>query len=338
MKQHQGFFLFIGIIGFFFLSPGSGFSKSYTLGLVEWEPWATAYVADQKGFWKSEGIDVQITQFSDYQNGSVKAFKYGKTDFSIMMLGSAINMIEQNSRYTIIYEHGWSHGGDCFILSSKLSDIGRLKNRKTGMYTTTVPVLFFLNKILEKSNLELADIDFLEVSNTVNLNRAFRKGIFSAIVSYNPEASNVIKDGTGKLLFTSADFPGVIPEGLVVQNKILSESPGDVLKFLRGWLRSVKWQQEPENQTEYFQILEKTMFKNSSYTIEELKAFHAGGRIHHTLEQITRANQSGMRSYINALLMFMKKNVRNVRIVDANNYMSTAMALDGAKKIFDENE
>jgi len=65
-------------------------------------------------------------------------------------------------------------------------------------------------------------------------------------------------------MFTSADFPGVIPEGIVVQNRILSDNPGDVQKFLRGWLRAVKWQSDPANRAEYFAILKRTMFKGAS--------------------------------------------------------------------------
>ncbi|MCK5097697.1 MAG: ABC transporter substrate-binding protein [Desulfobacteraceae bacterium] len=312
MKQNRILNIFIIVIFIFLMSSSSSLSKTYTLGLVEWAPWATAYVAEQKGFWKSEGLDVQITQFSDYENGNVKAFKYGKIDFAIMMLGSAVNMIEHNSKYTIIYEHCWSHGGDYFILSSELTDISQLEHRKIGMYSKSLPVLFFLQKILGKSDLSLKNIDLLEVSNTANLNRAFRKGIFSAIISYDPEASNVIKDKTGKLLFTSADFPGVIPEGIVTQNSILA------------------------NQKEYFEILKKTMFKDSPYSIDELKAFQQGGRIHNTLEQISQANQSGIQYFLKDLLLFMHKDLRHVRIFDINEYISTSIAIDEAEKIFNE--
>ena len=336
MKKNRILNIFILVIFIFLLSSSSSLSKTYTLGLVEWAPWATAYVAEQKGFWKSEGLDVQITQFSDYENGNVKAFKYGKIDFAIMMLGSAVNMIERNSKYTIIYEHCWSHGGDYFILSSKLTDISQLKHRKIGMYSKSLPVLFFLHKILGKSDLGLKDIDLLEVSNTANLNKAFKAGVFSAIISYDPEASNAIKDKTGKLLFTSADFPGVIPEGIVVQNSILANHPGDVSKFMSAWLRSIKWQHDPANQKEYFEILKKTMFKDSSYSIEELKAFQKGGRIHHTLDQISLANQSGIQYFLKDLLLFMQKDVRHVGIFDINDYISTSIAIDEAEKIFNE--
>lgn len=335
MKQYPMVVVLVFII---LLSHELVFSKTYSIGLVEWEPWATAYVAQQKGFWQSEGLDVQITQFPEYEQGLVKAFKYGKIDFAIMMLGSAVNLIEHKSKYTIIYQHCWSHGGDYFILSSKFTDLQQINKKKIGMYTTTLPILFFLNKILEKSNIGFKDINLVEVSNTTNLNQTFREGVFSAIISYDPEASKVIKDKTGNLLFTSADFPGVIPEGLIVQNNILKNHPEDVSKFLAGWLRSVKWQSKPENQQEYFDILQKTMFKDSSYTIEELKKFQAGGRIHNSLDQIIQANQSGTDNFITDMLLFMQKNISTVKTFDTNEYVSTSIALDKAEKIFYDNK
>ena len=336
MKQNSLLNIFILVTLICLLSSSLSFSKTYTFGLVEWAPWATAYVAEQKGFWKSEGLDVQIIQFSDYENGNVKAFKYGKVDFAIMMLGSAVNIIEHNAKYTIIYEHCWSHGGDYFILSSKITDISQLKHRKIGMYTKSLPVLFFLHKILRESNLNVKDIDLREVSNTVNLNKAFRDDIFSAIISYDPEATNVINDNTGKLKFTSADFPGVMPEGIVVQNSILADHSGDVSKFMSAWLRSIKWQHDPANQKEYFELLKKTMFKDSSYSIEELKSFQNGGRIHNTRDQISMANQSGIQSFLKDLLVFMDKDVRHVKKFDINEYISTSIAIDEAEKIFNE--
>mgnify|MGYP003957154629 CR=1 FL=1 len=150
-------------------------AKSYTVGIVEWEPWATAYVAAEKGFWKSEGIHVTVKQFDDYMGGSVKAFKFGKIDFGIMMLGNAVDLIRKAPRYTIIYEHDWSHGGDLFILSGKLDGIEDLKGKRIGAYSIAAPIGFFLDKVLQNAHLKIKDVELIEVSNTSKLNKAFRR-------------------------------------------------------------------------------------------------------------------------------------------------------------------
>ena len=312
----------------------SSHARTYTVGLVEWEPWATAYVAAEMGFWKSEGIEVEIKQFDDYMAGNVKAFKYGRIDFGIMMLGNAIDLIRKAPRYTIIYEHGWSNGGDMFILTDKLGGIDELKGKRIGTYSAAAPIGFFLNKVLQNADLKIEDVELIEVSNAAKLNDSFKNGVVSAIVSYDPEASKVVSDGTGELLFTSADFPGVIPEGIVVQNRILKDNPGDVEKFLRGWLRAVKWQTDPVNQEAYFAILKRTMFKGSSYSAPDFKKFSAGGKIHCTLEDITQMNEQEIHQYINELLAYLKESGKRIKSFDTRDYISTDAAVKEAKKIF----
>lgn len=324
----------ITIIAICFISVAAPLHATYTVGLVEWEPWATAYVAAEKGFWKSEGIDVEVKQFDDYIDGNVKAFKFGKIDFGIMMLGNAIDLIRKAPRYTIIYEHDWSHGGDLFILSGKLDSIEDLKGKRIGAYSAAAPIGFFLNKILRSAHLKLKDVELIEVSDTSKLNKSFRNGVVSAIVSYEPEASKVVDDGAGKLMFTSADFPGVIPEGIVVQNRILRDNPGDVGKFLRGWLRAVKWQSDPANREEYFAILKRTMFKGSSYSAPDYKKFSAGGKIHHTLGDITKKNEQEINEFVEELLAYLKQNGKHIKSFNSRDYISTDIAVKEAKKIF----
>ena len=89
-------------------------ARTYKVGLVEWLPWATAFVAAEKGFWKAAGIDVEVKQFKNYDTENLKSFQFGGTDFALVMLGNAVEMIAKSPKYSIIYEHDWSHGGDIF--------------------------------------------------------------------------------------------------------------------------------------------------------------------------------------------------------------------------------
>lgn len=311
-----------------------GFAKTYKLGLVEWMPWGTAYVAAEKGFWKAEGIDVEIIQFKSYETENLKAFEYGKTDFAVLMMGNAIEMITQSPEYTIIYEHDWSHGGDMFILSDHLKSLSDLKGKRIGLYSNSAPVGFFMNKILGKAGITMKDVSLTEMTNTKYLGKAFIADKFSAIISYDPEASKVVNAGAGKLLFTSADFPGVIPEGLATQNSVMQENPGDVKKFVRGWLMAVKWQTDPKNQKDYFAIMNKTMFRDSPYSDKELKEFESGGKIHSSLDSILEHNEKGIYEYAKELLDYLKNTGADLKYSHPEKYVHTSLAAEEAKKIF----
>jgi NitT/TauT family transport system substrate-binding protein len=314
------------------LISNSVFAKTYKLGLVEWFPWGIAYVAAEKGFWKAEGIDVKIKQFMDYETENLKAFENQRTDFMLSMLGNAIEMINRKPRYAIIYESDWSHGGDFFILHKDIASIAELKGRKIGSYSKSASISFFASKVLNTANIDISAVRLLEVVNTRDLNQAFRRGKFAAIISYDPEASKVIKQGVGKLQSTSADFEGIIPEGISVQNTILQENPEDVKRFLRGWLRAVQW--HTNHRQEFYAILKKTMFKGSSYTNKDFDVFYAGSRIHADLATITTQNEQEVQEYVKELLAYLKQRGHKITSEQSEDYVKTGLSIIEAKQIF----
>lgn len=315
-----------------FIQPVSTFGE-ITVGLVEWFPWGTAYVAQEKGFWKNEGLDVRIMQFESYDMENLKAFEHGRIDFGLMMLGNAVEMIAKSPKYAIIYEHDWSHGGDLFIMSKDLKNISDLRGKKIGLYSDSAPVGFFMSKILEKSGLAVNDVSVMEIPNTKALGKAFVSGRMSAMVSYDPEASKTVASGAGKLLFSSADFPGVIPEGLAASLSLIQNDPETVKKFLRGWLNAVKWESMPENHEEFHEILNRTMFKGSNYSNTELQAFEAGGKIHYDLPTILERNETGVPAYTEKITGYLKQKGDKVD-TRPGDFVKTAYAIAEAKKIF----
>ncbi|MDM8546574.1 ABC transporter substrate-binding protein [Candidatus Venteria ishoeyi] len=335
-KRYKLFYAILAIVcsGLFSFFSVSAAAASYKLGLVEWLPWGTAYIAENKGFWKEQGLDIQIKQFQNYETENLSAFENGHTDFMLSMLGNTLEMINRNPDKTIIFENNWSHGGDFFILSKALHSLAAVKGKRIAVYSKSAPIGFFATKVLASANLTINDVKLIEIANTKHLNKAFKAGKFAAIISYEPDASNVIKEGSGKLLFTSADFPGVIPEGISVQKKHLQKNPEDVQKFLRGWLRAIQWQANPANRDEYFKILKQTMFKNTSYSQKELEAFHSGGKFHTDLESIQQNNTLALETYIKELLVFLKQTGRKIHSSNASDYFQTDMALQEAKLLF----
>lgn len=311
-----------------------GLTETYKLGLVEWMPWSTAYVAQEQGFWQAEGIEIVIKQFTDYETENLKAFENNKTDFMVSMLGNAVEMINHSPRYVIIYEHDWSHGGDLFILHHSLSGLEQVKGGKIGVYTQSAPIRFFIKQVLDKAKININEVKLVEIANTYDLNQAFKKGKLAAIVSYDPEASKAITEKVGQLLFTSANFPGVIPEGISVQKSLLQKQPEIVKKFLRGWLRAVQWQADPNNRPAFYAIVKNTMFRTRSHTDEELATLNAGGKIHIDLNTIIASNEQELPIYIKELLLYLKQAGQPIHSLQPQDYIQTQLAIAEAQAIF----
>ena len=329
MKFKQ-FILLLGLIGWSL----PGLAETYKLGLVEWMPWSTAYVAQQQGFWQTAGLDVVVKQFANYETENLKAFENHKTDFMLSMLGNAVEMITRSPQYVIIYEHDWSHGGDLFILHRSLSSLEQVKGGKIGVYTRSAPIQFFIKQVLDKAKININEVKLVEIANTYDLNQAFKRGKLVAIVSYDPEASKAIKEKVGQLLFTSADFPGVIPEGISVQKPLLEKHPEVVKKFLQGWLQAVQWQADPSNKADFYTILRKTMFSDHSHTDAELDALNTGGKIHTDLDTILTSNQQGAPTYIKELLLYLQQTGQPIHSLQPQDYIQTQIAITEAQSIF----
>ena len=329
MKFKQ-FILLLGLMGWSL----SGLAETYKLGLVEWMPWSTAYVAQQQGFWQTAGINIVVKQFTNYETENLKAFENHKTDFMLSMLGNAVEMINRSPQYVIIYEHDWSHGGDLFILHQSLSSLEQVKGGKIGVYTRSAPLQFFIKQVLDKAKININEVKLVEIANTYDLNQAFKKGKLAAIVSYDPEASKAIKEKVGKLLFTSADFPGVIPEGISVQKQILEKHPEVVKKFLQGWLRAVQWQADPRNKADFYAILRATMFNDHPHTDAELDALTTGGKIHTDLDTILTRNQQDALTYIKELLLYLQQVGQPIHSLQPQDYIQTQLAVTEAQSIF----
>jgi NitT/TauT family transport system substrate-binding protein len=329
MKFKQ-FILLLGLIGWSL----PGLAETYKLGLVEWMPWSTAYVAQQQGFWQTAGLDVVVKQFANYETENLKAFENHKTDFMLSMLGNAVEMITRSPQYVIIYEHDWSHGGDLFILHRSLSSLEQVKGGKIGVYTRSAPIQFFIKQVLDKAKININEVKLVEIANTYDLNQAFKRGKLAAIVSYDPEASKAIKEKVGQLLFTSADFPGVIPEGISVQKPLLEKHPEVVKKFLQGWLQAVQWQADPSNKADFYAILRTTMFSDRPHTDAELDALNTGGKIHTDLDTILTSNQQGAPTYIKELLRYLQQTGQPIHSLQPQDYIQTQIAITEAPSIF----
>lgn len=99
---------------------------------------------------------------------------------------------------------------------------------------------------LEKAGLKEKDVKYTNM--TVNdAGPAFIAGNLDAAVLWEPFLSKAIQEGKGKLLFSSKDTPGLIPDLLVFHEAVVKNRPEDVKKIVKSWFDALDWwQKNPE--------------------------------------------------------------------------------------------
>jgi NitT/TauT family transport system substrate-binding protein len=284
------------------------YARTYKIAVVPWVGWSPMHVADAKGFWKEQGIDVKLFNVSSNQ-AIHTALKKKRIDIGFDMIGTAVGLYLEGLPVTVIAETDWSHGGDKIIAKQGL-DAAALKGKSLGVYLNQPSVNYFLNSYLSTLGVQLSDVRIIEMETSILADK-FIDGLFNVIVSYDPDALRAEREGSGRVVATSSSYEGCIPEGMMVLNEVLQDIPQeDLAKIFKGWVKAAEWTQVPANWKEYMEILNNHTFKGDApYSEEDLKDMVSAVRIHNANALLERnRDNGGLYAYLNALKAFLASN------------------------------
>jgi NitT/TauT family transport system substrate-binding protein len=279
------------VITFVVIFTSIAHARTYKIGMLPWVGFSPNNVADVKGFWKAQGVDVQVINVSSVQEMH-NALIYKRIDIAHEMIGTWVGLYMDDHPLTVIAELDWSHGGDKIIFKKDF-ELNELKGQLFGVYSNKPSTAFFVNQYLMANNLKLSDVRLIEL-DIEELSDNFIAGRFQAILTFNPEALRAEREGNGKVAATSASYPGCIPEGYAARADVLKEIPKeDLAKILKGWVEAVKWIKDEANWEEYKEILNSTTFESDApYSDEDLRGMLDNVRIH-DIDTLWERNKDG---------------------------------------------
>jgi NitT/TauT family transport system substrate-binding protein len=234
------------------------------IGVVPWIGWAPLVVAEEKGFFKDEGLDVKVIVFPD-ATSRYNAFEAGNIHFSTGDIGDFALQAAEGYSASIIMQTHWSYSL-MFIIENEFKDLSELKGRIITCEKGGVD-FFFLTKALERYGLTIDDVTIIDMTAPEGA-EAFIKGTVNATVGCGTETPLIIREGKGKTAITSKDFQGIDPVGLYAQNKFLEENPDTVVKVLRAYFKALRWSEEHPD--EYYEIANEKLFYRNPQTKEDL--------------------------------------------------------------------
>lgn len=245
-------------------------SKPLKLGFSAWPGWFPWQVAEEAGLFKKNGLDVQLTWFSGYVD-SINAIAAGKLEANSITLNDTVSAVSSGADLVIVLANDNSTGNDQIIVREGINSIKELKGKKVAAELGTVDHYMLLMG-LAKEGMTQKDIQF-QPMETGAAATAFAAGKLDAVGVYAPFTTNAIKRPKSKILFTSRDFPGAIPDHLVVSRKFLKERPADVQKLIDTWFDTLDYiKANPEE-------VVKIMAKRAGVTTAEYRDYDAGTRI-----------------------------------------------------------
>ena len=200
----------------------------------DWPGWVAWQVAIDKGWFKEAGVDVSFEWF-EYAP-SMEAFSAGKVDAVTMTNGDALVTGASGAPSKAIIINDYSNGNDMIVAKPGINSIKDLKGKKIGVEVGLVDHLLLL-KALEANGLKEEDVTLVNVP-TAETPKALASGGVDAIAAWQPNSGQALKAVPGsKVIYSSADVPGLIYDVLAVSPSSLSAREDDWKKSPRSGIK-----------------------------------------------------------------------------------------------------
>lgn len=251
----------------------------------DWPGWVAWDVAAQKGFFKAAGVDVQLVWFE--YGPSMEAFGAGQVDAVAVTNGDALVTAASGAANTIILINDYSNGNDQIIAKPGIASVKALKGKKVGVEVGFVDHLLLL-KALQLNGLTEDDVKLVPIQ-TSQAAQVLASGHVDAVAAWQPNAGQALKAVAGaKVIFSSADVPGLIYDTLAVNPASLAKRKADWAKVVQVWYQTAAWILDPKNTAEATAI----MAARVGLKPEEYAGFIKGTKIL-TLEEAKKAFAKG---------------------------------------------
>ncbi len=197
-------------------------------------------IAEDQQYWRDAGLSVELRGYQTSQE-VIAAVTAGEVDVGYDRLATWVDLALKGTPIAILGETDWSHGGDKLLVRNG-RNLAQLKGRPIAVYLRGSALMLFLREALAKEQLTLAEYPIIEVPEQEKALELFREGKVDVVVINEPWASRVESAGA-RTVATTADFPGVSPEGFAARVGALDDATAR--RFFTAWFRAVNFLRDP---------------------------------------------------------------------------------------------
>ncbi len=203
-----------------------------------WMPWTYAVDKGIVKKWADKyGIDVEVVQLNDYIE-SINQFTAGKFDAVTVTNMDALTIPAAGGVDTTVLINGdFSNGNDGIVLKGKGKTLADIKGQKINLVELSVSH-YLLARALETVKLKEKDITVVNTSDA-DIVAAYKAADTTALVPWNPQLSEILKNPDAQLVFDSTKIPGEIIDVTAVRTDVLKKDPKFAKAVVGAWFETM---------------------------------------------------------------------------------------------------
>ncbi len=222
-------------------SPQASKSDTVTLGFSAWPGWFPWQVAQEQGLFAKNGLNVELRYFDSYTD-SINALSGGVINANSQTLNDTISSLSGGAKLKVVLVNDNSTGNDKIIAREGINSVADLRGLKVAVEQGTVDH-YLLQLALAEAGLTDKDIQLVPLLTDAAA-AAFVAGQVDAVGVFAPFTTTALGRPGSKAIATSAEFPGAIPDHLVVSEEMVANRPESVQAVVNTWFDTLQWIKE----------------------------------------------------------------------------------------------
>ncbi|MEL6381617.1 MAG: ABC transporter substrate-binding protein [Cyanobacteria bacterium J06626_18] len=265
-------------------TPAAANENPIIMGYSSWAGWWPWAIAEQEGLFEQNGVNVELIWFDGYLE-SMEALASGQLDANCQTLNDTISFAADavNGEVAVAVNDN-SAGNDKVIVAEGIETIDDLVG-KTVVLEEGVVGDFLLTLALEEAGKSRGEVN-IENLETGDAATAFAAEQADGFAGWVPFWETALSREGSKELTSSAEFPGAIPDLLVVTQTLIDEQPEAVQALVNTWFDILAF--IDENQEQAYEI----MAERANVSAEDFERYLEGTRFF-TLEDNLEAFSPG---------------------------------------------
>lgn len=213
-------------------------TAKYRVALGPWVGFGPLYLARDKGFFKEQGVDVDLIVLTGVAERN-SALKSGKLDALAAPVDYFVLSAGNGVPATIVMAIDESVGGDGIVARKSIKSFAELRGKKVAAQKG-LPSDFFLRALLQKNGINVEEIDYIDME-TAQAGAAFLAGDLDAAVVWEPWLTRAKEQGNGHILASTRDYRDLIVDCLAFNPALIRTKPEDVQRIVNAILKAIDY-------------------------------------------------------------------------------------------------
>ncbi|MCC0175891.1 ABC transporter substrate-binding protein [Waterburya agarophytonicola K14] len=259
-------------------------NSTITIGYSNWAGWWPWAIAEQKGLFAKHNLQVELRWYDDYSQ-SMEDLAAGYIDGNCQTLNDTISFAAEAVKgEVVVLVNDNSAGNDKIIAEAGIDKVEDLKSKMVAVEAGVVDD-FLLTLALDRVGMSRKDVQILDVETGAAV-EAFIAGQANAVGAFPPFWYTALKKEGAHEITSSAEFPGAIPDLLIVSRELIDWHPEKVQALVDTWFDTLDFM------TKNIEEADQIMASRAGVSPQELQLLKSGTKMFSLEDNLVTFNKS----------------------------------------------